>query len=109
MRDLESDIHLYKTQLGLEEVSRDPAGQRAQFRIGSSTITLLAPGSAELAQLDEIGEGPVTLYFAVKSVEQARKLLEPRGIKAEILSRGSLLLPLQETLGARILLGEHAD
>ena len=109
VRDLESGIHLYKTQFGLEEVSRDPTGQRAQFRVGSSTITLLAPGSTKLAQLDEIGEGPVTLRFAVKSVEQARKLLEQQGIKAEILSSGSLLLPLQETLGARILLGEHAD
>ena len=108
VRDLESGLHLYKTQLGLEEVSRDTAGQRAQFRVGPSTINLLAPGSTELAQrtLDEIGEGPITLYFAVKSINQARGLLEKQGIKAEQLSDGSLLLPLQETLGTRISLVE---
>lgn len=109
VRDLESGLHLYKMQLGLEEVSRDTTGQRAQFRVGTSTINLLAPGSTELVRLDEIGEGPVTLHFAVKSGEQARKLLERQGIKAEILSSGSLLLPLQETLGAHILFAEHAD
>lgn len=108
VRDLESGLHLYKTQLGLEEVSRDTTAQRAQFRVGTSIINLLAPGSTELAQhtLDEIGEGPITLRFAVKSVDQARKLLEQEEIKAEILSDGSLSLPLQETLGARILLAE---
>lgn len=111
VRNLESGIHLYKTQLGLEEVSRDITGQRAQFRVGTSTINLFAPGSTELAQrtLDEISEGPITLRFAVKSIDQARKLLVQQGIKAEILSSGSLLLPLQDTLGTRILLAEHAD
>ena len=109
VRNLESGIQLYKTQLGLEEVSRDTTGQSAQFRFGTSTINLLAPGSSILAQstLDEIGEGPVTLYFAVKSVEQARKLLEQQGLKVEQLENGSLLLPLEETLGARISLVEH--
>lgn len=108
VRDLESGLHLYKTQLGLEEVSRDTTAQRAQFRVGTSIINLLAPGSTELAQrtLDEVGEGPITLRFAVKSVDQARKLLEQEGIKAEVLSDGSLSLPLQETLGAHILLAE---
>ncbi len=108
VRDLESGLHLYKTQLGLEEVSRDSAAQRAQFRVGSSTINLLAPGSTELAQrtLDEVGEGPITLYFAVTSINHARELLEQQGIKAELLPDGALLLPLQETLGARILFVE---
>ncbi|GAC1363165.1 MAG: hypothetical protein NVS2B12_02080 [Ktedonobacteraceae bacterium] len=111
VRDLESGLHLYKTQLGLEEVSRDPAGKRAQLRVGTSTINLFATGSTELAQstLDEIGAGPITLHFAVKSVEQARKQLEQQGIKAETFEDGSLLLPLQETLGARIALVELVD
>ncbi len=109
VRDLESGLHLYKDQLGLEEVSREINAQHAQFRIGSSTINLFAPGSTAIAQrtLDEVGEGPMSLYFAVKSVDQARNLLEQQNIEAEILSNGSLLLPLQETLGARILLVEQ--
>lgn len=111
VRDLESGLHLYKDQLGLEEVSREINAQHAQFRIGSSTINLFAPGSSDIAQrtLDEVGEGPMSLYLAVKSVDQVRNLLEQQNIKAEILSNGSLLLPLQETLGARILLVEQRE
>ncbi len=108
VHDLESGLHLYKTQLGLDEVSHDSTEQRAQFRVGSSTINLLAPGSSDLAQntLTELGEGPVTLYFAVKSIHQAHEVLEQRGIEAALLPNGSLLLPMQETLGARISLIE---
>jgi len=111
VRDFESGLHLYKDQLGLTEVSRDMHARHARFRVGSSTINLFAPGSSDIAQqtLDEVGEGPISLYFAVKSVDQARELLERQSIKAEILANGSLLLPLQETLGARILFVEQME
>lgn len=117
VRDLENAIDLYQRKLGLEFGQRDEvphlAAQRSIFQVGSSRIDLLMPVGEGPVQrtLDEMGEGPFEAIFTMRDLDQTRKVLDQAGIRAEPEPEDPtrLLLPLPETLGARLLLTEKGQ
>jgi catechol 2,3-dioxygenase-like lactoylglutathione lyase family enzyme len=114
VRNLESAIDLYQRQLGLAFAQRGEAphlaSQRASFHIGTSRIDLLMPtGEGPVQQmLEEVGEGPFEVTLAVRDLNQAREVLQQGGMSPESGSEdpGTLILPLHQTLGARLVLTE---
>jgi catechol 2,3-dioxygenase-like lactoylglutathione lyase family enzyme len=107
--NLDGAIEVYRDQLGLELSRHALAGcqgaNRAAFRIGKSTIDLLAPNGEGPVQrvLSEKGEGPFSLSFTVKDLAQTRTFLQQQGIKFEQETTGSgLILDPTSTLGVNI-------
>ncbi len=114
VRDLERAIDLYQRQLGLTLAQRDEAphlvAHRASFRLGAFTIDLVSPSGPGLAQqtVDAVGEGPLELMLTSKSLDQTRAALNQNGMSADLAQAGAaiLLLSIQQSLGARLLLRE---
>jgi catechol 2,3-dioxygenase-like lactoylglutathione lyase family enzyme len=114
VHDLERAIDLYQRQLGLEPGQSDEiprlAARRATFQLDSSRIELLMPTGEGPVQgmLEEIGEGPFEVTLTVSDLNQARQVLNQGGIHLEPQSENldSILLPLQQTLSARLILIE---
>jgi catechol 2,3-dioxygenase-like lactoylglutathione lyase family enzyme len=112
VRSLERAIDLYQRQLGLtldqQDVVPRLASHRARFRLGNFTIDLLAPERDGWVQvmLDSVGEGPVELTLTSKDLNQTRRALAEAGLHAETgqESADALLLPVDQALGARLLL-----
>jgi catechol 2,3-dioxygenase-like lactoylglutathione lyase family enzyme len=107
--NLDGAIEVYRDQLGLElsrhALASCQGANRAAFRIGKSTIDLLAPNDERPVQrvLSEKGEGPFSLSFTVKDLAQTRTFLQQRGIKFEQEATGSgLILDPTSTLGVNI-------
>lgn len=115
VRSLESAIDLYQRQLGLALSQRDEVPhltvQRASFQVGTSRIDLLMPtGTGPVQQmLEEVGEGPFEITLTVRNLNQAREVLRQGGMSPEPGSENAatLLLPIQQTLGARLVLTEE--
>lgn len=113
VQNLQNTFDLYQRQLGLQpdrgDVRDDLAATRIPFHVGASIIELLWPFDEGPVQqmLEEIGEGPYEVTLTVKDLNQARKLLEQRGISPESEDSYALLLPLEETLGTRLVLTER--
>jgi len=115
VRDIENAINFYQRQLGLELGPRDEvprlAARRATFQLDSSRIDLLMPTGEGPVQgmLEEIGEGPFEVTLTVSDLNQARKILNQGGLHLEPQTEGlgSILLPFQQTLGARLILIEE--
>jgi methylmalonyl-CoA epimerase len=87
VRDLEQQIRFYGDQLGLEligqEVIEDQQVRVAIFRIGESSIELLAPTSPDspVAKfLDKRGEGVHHIAYEVDGLEPMLRRLESHGI-----------------------------
>ena len=115
VRNLENAIDLYQRQLGLALSQRDEvphlAVQRASFQVGTSRIDLLMPTGAGPVQqmLEEVGEGPFEITLTVRDLNQAREALKQGGMSPEPGSETSatLLLPIHQALGARLVLTER--
>lgn len=87
VRDLEQQIRFYGDQLGLElvgqEVIEDQQVRVAIFRIGESSIELLAPTSPDspVAKfLDRRGEGIHHVAYEVEGLEPMLRRLESHGV-----------------------------
>lgn len=116
VRDLQQAIPLYRDQLGLPFQRHDTIAylhaQRANFTLGTKQIDLLfANGPGPVQQtLEEIGEGPIEVSFAVKSLAQARAFLNQKRVAFEenIARPGELLITPQDPLAVRIALVKQA-
>ncbi|QBD78807.1 hypothetical protein EPA93_23595 [Ktedonosporobacter rubrisoli] len=115
VHDLEQTIKLYTASLGLRLHSRDEAlhfsARRATFQLGPYHIELLEPVGEGPVQrmLTEIGEGPFEITLISKDLLQTRNYLAQAGIAVETHPGNAdrLLLPVQQTFGARIALTQQ--
>ena len=112
--NLQHTFDVYQRQLGLQpdrgDVRDDLAATRIPFHVGTSTVDLLWPFDEEgpvQDMLTEIGEGPYEVTLTVKDLDQTREFLKQRGISPESEDSYALLLPLEQTLGARLVLTER--
>ena len=114
VRNLQHTFDVYQRQLGLQpdrgDVRDDLAATRIPFHVGTSRVDLLWPFDEEgpvQDVLEEIGEGPYEVTLTVKDIDQTREFLKQRGISPESEDSYALLLPLEQTLGARLVLTER--
>ncbi|HLI09392.1 MAG TPA: VOC family protein [Ktedonobacteraceae bacterium] len=115
VHDLESAIDLYQRQIGLALEQRNEvtalAARRATFRVGSSSIELLAPlGEGPVRHmLATIGEGPFEVRLAVRDIDQTRAFLTQQGLHfiPAPTDASALLLGPDHTVGARLILTQQ--
>ncbi|QBD80799.1 hypothetical protein EPA93_34460 [Ktedonosporobacter rubrisoli] len=113
-RDVAGLIPLYRDKLGLQQQEpSEPAGQRAIFQLGSSSIELFTPQEAGAAQqtLQELGEGPFEVTIAVEDLRQTRSFLAQRDISFEWHANkpDTLILASPDTLGVRFSLVQQSE
>lgn len=117
VHDLESAIDLYQRQIGLTLEQRNDvpalAAHGATFRVGRSTIELLAPTGQGPVQhmLATLGEGPFEVRLAVRDLNQTRAFLTQRGLHftPSPTDPSALLLSPDQAVGARLALVQQAS
>jgi catechol 2,3-dioxygenase-like lactoylglutathione lyase family enzyme len=109
--NLQHTFDVYQRILGLEpdrgKVRDDLIATQIPFHVGTSRVDLLWPFDEEgpiQDVLNEIGEGPFEVTLTVKDLDQTREFLKQRGISPESEDSYALLLPLEQTFGARLVL-----
>jgi hypothetical protein len=89
------------------------AARRATFRVGPSSIELLAPVGEGPVQhmLASAGEGPFEVRLAVRDMNQTRAFLTQRGLHftPTPTDPSALLLWPDQTVGARLVLMQQTD
>ncbi len=117
VRDLAGAKTLYQQHFGLTLLAEDAVpelgARRARFGLGSSAIDLLTPEAAGPVrdELDRLGEGVFQVNLRARDLEPARRWLEQSGV-APVPAPGTpdaLLLPLDQTIGARLALVETSQ
>jgi catechol 2,3-dioxygenase-like lactoylglutathione lyase family enzyme len=112
VESLEPWLSVYGEQIGLALLDRGPVddlrADRARFRIGQTTIELLAPsGAGAIADALAVqGAQPWQLTLAVRDLGAAAGALAQRGV--ELLrapgAPAGLLIPPRDAIGTRLLL-----
>ena len=112
--NLQHTFDVYQRQLGLQpdrgDVRDDLAATRIPFHVGTSRVDLLWPFDEEgpiQDTLNEIGEGPFEVVLTVKNLHQTREFLKQKGISPEAEDPYMILLPLEHTFDARLMLMEE--
>jgi catechol 2,3-dioxygenase-like lactoylglutathione lyase family enzyme len=115
VRELDPWVEVYAEKLGLPLTTRDTVAalnaSRARFRVGETSLDLLAPAAPGLiADAAEQGEQPWQLTLAVRDLEAASRTLLQRGVETQRApgTPDGLLIPPEAALGARIVLLEGA-
>jgi catechol 2,3-dioxygenase-like lactoylglutathione lyase family enzyme len=112
VKDLERVSDIYRHRFGFERYEQDSFpvlhARREKFRIGPSTIDILAPsGEGRLQnELNEAGEGVFSVVISVKDVHQSHDFLEQQGVGCiwDDNVEGTLLIDPRETFGIYFLL-----
>lgn len=109
-------VSLYADQLGLMLVDRGPVAaliaERARFRVGQTTIELLAPAGPGPAAdaLAAQGARPWQMTLGVENLEHAARVLALRGVELQRApgTPEGLLIPPRSALGTQIVLLERS-